>query len=319
MAHFSPKVFYKDPNANKKNSVLRYIGHRVLKNNRNFLCFVTGAVGAGKSYACLRMAEDYAELFGIEFDPTHHVIGSLKELLLLITEPKKTRKIGFGSVIVFDEPQVESNSRSWQSDINQAMGQLISTFRNQRLVVFFALPFLEMLDKQTRIIFHGEFKVEGFDKNTKISTLKPRFLEYNKNKGDFYKKMLRVQFRKKGKKVMTIEKLDKWHIGLASKETIDIYEAKKLKFTDDLNKRLLAQIELAEQQAEGKNKSNELLKVGSLFDEYGEDYLEILKHMPHLNPFTVEKYLQFIKKSRKHQKERLVARETPKNSISEEV
>lgn len=319
MAHFSPKVIYKDPKTDKKNSILRYIGHRVLKNNRNFLCFVTGAVGAGKSYACLRMAEDYAEMFDIKFDPKHHVISSIKELLLLITEPKKTSKIGFGSVIVFDEPQVESNSRAWQSDINQAMGQLVSTFRNQRLVMFFALPFLEMLDKQTRIIFHGEFKVEGFDKNTTITTIKPRFLEYNKNKGDFYKKMLRVQFKKLGKKVMTTEKLNKWHIGLASKETIDIYESKKLKFTNDLNKRLLAQIELAEQLAQGKNKSDELLKVGKLYDKYGEDYLKILEHMPHLAPFTVEKYLQFIKKSRKQRKQRLDAREMAKNGISEEV
>ncbi len=319
MGYFRPKVVYRDSNIDKKNSVLRYIGNRVLKNNKNFLCFVTGSVGCGKSYSCLRMAEDYSEMFNIEFDPKYHVIGSLKELLILITEPKETRKIGFGSVIVFDEPQVESNSRSWQSDINQAMGQLVSTFRNQRLVVFFALPYLEMLDKQTRLIFHGEFKVEGFDKNTKITTIKPRFLEYNKRKGDFYKKMLIVQFKNKDKKVMTTTKLNLWHIPLASEEIIDIYEDKKQKFTDNLNKRLLAQIELAEQQAEGKNKSNELFKVGELYDEYGEDYYEILKHMPHLSPFTVEKYLQFIKKTKKHQKQLLDARKTAKNGISDEV
>lgn len=319
MGYFQPKVIYRDSSTEKKNSILRYIGNRVLRNNANFLCGVVGGVGAGKSYCCLAMAEEYAEMFNINFDPKYHVIESLKELLLLITEPKETRKIGFGSVIVFDEPQVESNSRSWQSDINKAMGQLIATFRNQRLVVFFALPFLEMLDKQTRIIFQGEFKVEGFDKNTKITTIKPRFLEYNKNKGDFYKKMLIVQFYEKDRKVMTTTKLNHWHLPIASDETIDIYESKKLRFTSDLNKRLLAQIELAEQQAEGKNKSNELFKVGELYDEYGEDYYKILEHMPHLSPFTVEKYLQFIKKTQKHRKKLSDARETAKNSISEEV
>jgi len=302
MGYFQPRVIYRDPETDKKNSILRYIGNRVLRNNANFLCAVTGGVGVGKSYACLRMAEDYSNMFDIPFDPAYHVIDSLKALLELITASDSEKKIGIGSVIVFDEPQVEGNSRSWQSDINKAMGQLISTFRNQRLVVFFALPFLDMLDKQTRIIFQGEFKAEGFDKNTKISTLKPRFLEFSKNKGDFYRKMLIVQFKEKGKKVLTTTKLNKWHVPLASKHIIDIYESKKKKFTDNLNKKLLAQIELTEKQAEGKDKSNELFKVGELYDRYGEDYYKILENMPHLSPFTVEKYLQFIKKTKKHRK-----------------
>ncbi len=319
MGYFQPKVIYRDPEIEKKNSILRYIGNRVLRNNANFLCGVTGGVGCGKSYSCLRMAEDYSEMFDIPFDPKHHVIDSLKELLELITAPDGESKIGFGSVIVFDEPQVEGNSRSWQSDINKAMGQLISTFRNQRLVVFFALPFLEMLDKQTRIIFQGEFKVEGFDKNTKITTIKPRFLEYSKNKGDFYKKMLVVQFKTKDKNVMTTTKLNKWHIPIPSKGVVDIYEDKKKKFTDNLNKKLLAQIKLSEQQADGKDKSNELFKVGELYDTYGEDYYKILEHMPHLSPFTVEKYLQFIKKTKKYRKSRADAKENAKNGVSGEV
>jgi len=318
MGYFQPMVIYRDPEVDKKNSILRYIGNRVLRNNRNFLCAVVGATGSGKSYGCLRMAEDFSEMFDIEFDPEHHVISSLKELLILITEPKETRKIRAGSVIVFDEPQVEGNSRSWQSDINKALGQLISTFRNQRLVVFFALPFLEMLDKQTRILFHGEFKAEGFDKNTKVATIKPRFLEYNKNKGDFYKKRLIVQYKTDGKSAMNVTKLGLWHIPLASKHLVDAYELKKDKFTHDLNKKLLNQLELAEKQAEGKDKSDELFKVGRLYDQYGEDYYKILGEMPHMSPFAVEKYLQFIKKSRKVEKSRLDARETAKNAVSDE-
>ena len=318
MGYFQPKVIYRDPETNRKNSILRYVGNRVLRNNRNFLCAVVGATGSGKSYSCLRMAEDFCEMFDIKFDPKYHVISSLKELLLLITEPKETRKIGYGSVVVFDEPQVEGNSRSWQSDINQALGQLISTFRNQRLVVFFALPFIEMLDKQTRILFHGEFKVEGFDKNTNIATIKPRFLEYNKNKGDFYKKRLIVEYKDKGKTSMTHSKLGLWHIPLASKHLIEAYEEKKEAFTDNLNKKLLNQLEMAERQTEGKDKSNELFKVGELYKRYGEDYYAILKEMPHLSPFTVEKYLQFVKKTIKHQKMALDTSETPQNEVLEQ-
>ena len=46
----------------------------------------------------------------------------------------------------------------------------------KRLIVFFATPYLEMIDKQSRILFHGEFKVLGYDKNTKVANIKPRFL-----------------------------------------------------------------------------------------------------------------------------------------------
>ena len=136
MGYFQPMVIYRNPDEERNNSILRYIGNRVNTSNKNFLCAVVGATGSGKSYACLRMAEDYAKMYDTEFNPEFHVISSLEELLILITEPEATRKIKFGSVIVFDEPQVEGNARNWQSDINQALSQLISTFRNQRLIFY---------------------------------------------------------------------------------------------------------------------------------------------------------------------------------------
>ena len=302
MGYFQPKVIYRDPNADRKNSIIRYIGNRVLRSNKNFMCCLTGGVGQGKSYAGLAVGEEYSKMFGIPFDPNIHVISSLKELLKLITAEDVDKKIQFGSFILFDEPQVEANARNWQSEMNQAFSQLITTFRNQRLVVFLATPNLEYLDKQSRILFHMEARVEGFDRNTKITTIKPRFLEYNKNNGDFYRKRLIVEYKVEGKQTRNITKINHWHLPLASKPTIDIYEAKKKIFSDNLNKKLLNSIELAEKQLEGKNKSDELFKVKELYDTYGEDYVQILQNMPHLSPFTIEKYLQFIKKSKKQLK-----------------
>jgi len=257
------------------------------------------STGSGKSWCCLGMAEKYSKMFNIPFDPNIHVISSLKELLILVTSKDLDKKIQFGSVIVFDEPQVENNARNWQSDMNQAFSQLISTFRNQRLVVFFATPYLEFLDKQSRLLFHSQIQVLGFDRNTGITKVKPRFLEYIKSTNDFYKKRLIIQYKSHDKGVMNITKLNFWHVPRASQETIDVYEGKKKIFTHDLNIKLLNQIELAEKQAEGKNKSEELFKVNQLYNKYGENYIKILEEMPHLNPFTIEKYIQFIKKSKK--------------------
>lgn len=298
MAYFQPIVIYKNPYDSRENSVIRYIGNRISsEGKKNFLCFVTGPTGSGKSYSAISMAEIYSKMFNIEFNPEYHIISSLKELLELITEPEETRKIKFGSVIVFDEPQIEGSSIEWQSDINKALVQLVSTFRNQRLVVFFACPYKEMVSKQTRILFHGEFKVEGYDPTTKMAKIKPRFLEWNPKSQDFYYKRLIVMFREEGKQVMSVNRLNYWNVPLASSHLLEVYERKKKKFTDELNKKLLNRIILEEKKAEGTNKSYELFLVKQLYDKYGEDYLKILEEVPQLSPAILEKYINFIKRS----------------------
>lgn len=315
MGYFQPMVIYNDPDEERKNSIIKYIGNRLSsEGKKNFLCFVTGQTGNGKSYCALSMAEIYSEMFNIPFDPKYHVISSLKELLVLLTEPERIKKIKFGSVLVFDEPQIEGSAQSWQSEINQALSQLISTFRNQRLLIFFATPYKEMVAKSSRTLFHGDFLVEGYDLKTKLTKVKPRFLEWSPKKQDFYTKRLIIQYKVKGKPVRDIIKLDKWHVPIASKTTIDVYELKKKKFTDELNKKLLSQILMAEKQSEGKNKSDELIKVKQFYDKYGENYLKIIEHMPHLNPFTIEKYITFIKKSKKFEEKTQNTKEMHKNT-----
>lgn len=290
--YFQPKVIYRDPNEERKHSIIRYIGNRVLRNNKNFLCALTGQTGAGKSWAGLRICELYSEMFGIPFNPAVHVISSLKELLVLITSKEVSKNIQFGSIILFDEPQAEANARDWQSETNRALAQITSTFRNQRLIVLFATPDLNFIDKQSRILFHADFKVLGYDKNTKITKLKPRFLEYNKTIQDFYRKRLIIKYAVPDKPVLNSIKLNFWHIDVAKKETIDIYEAKKKKFTDDLNLRLLKSMELKEKEVEGKDKNSEFRRVVELYNQYGRDYLKISEEMPHMSPLTIQRYLQ---------------------------
>jgi hypothetical protein len=272
-----------------------FLDNGILSHN----CGIVGATGSGKSYLGLSACEIYSKMFDIPFDPNIHVISSLKELLQLITAKDLDKKMRVGTPILFDEPQNEANSRAWQSEINQAFNALISTFRNQRLVVFFALPYLEMIDRQSRLLFHCEIKVDGFNKQTKITTARPRFLEWNKIKGDFYRKRLIVEQAVEGKKIRTITMLGNWHVPLASKEIIDVYEGKKKKFTDDLNNKLLSKIELKEKTDEGKNKADEFWKIKAIYDKYGEDYLQVLEEMPNLNPQTIQKYFGIIKKSLK--------------------
>lgn len=297
--YFQPRVIYRNPDAVREDSVIKYIGTRVLRENKNFLVSIVGSTGSGKSWFGLALAEKYSKMFNIPFNPMIHVISSLKELLLLITSDDLDKKIQIGSIIMFDEPQTEANSRDWQSEANRALAQLVSTFRNQRLVVLFVTPYIEFLDKQSRMLFHGEFKVLGYDKNTKITKVKPRFLEWNKKKDDFYRKRLIIEYKVKDKPVHEVKKLGFWHVPMASKETIAIYEAKKKKFTDELNLKLLKEIEMKEKQQEGKNKADDFIKLMGLYEKYGEDYIKLCQEMPHITPLSLEKMVLMIKRTLK--------------------
>jgi ABC-type oligopeptide transport system ATPase subunit len=300
--YFKPTVVYKDPNEERTNSIVRYIGSRVLDNNKNFLCALVGQTGSGKSWTGVSICEMYSKMFNIEFDAKVHIISSLKELLLLINDKEIHQKIKPGSIILFDEPQTEANSRTWQSDANQALNTLVSTFRNQRLVVLFATPYLEFIDKQSRILFHAEFKMLGYNKQTLIARVKPRFLEYATRTNQFYYKRLVVKYAVPGKEVFEVKKLGFWNVPKASDGNLIIYEAKKKAFSEELNRKLLNQVLLREKNLESKNKNEDFLKVSELYDKFGEDYLKISGELPHISPLVLSRYVTLVKKTRKAQK-----------------
>ena len=141
--------------------------------------------------------------------------------------------------------------------------------------------------------------MQGYDKSTGMSTLKPRFLEYNKTIKDFYRKRLVIEYAVEGKEFHDFTKLNKWNIPRASQPTIDVYERAKKIFSDNLNTKLLNQIELSEKQEQGKNKSDDLIKVKALYEEFASDFLAIAERMPHMSPLVLEKYINFIKRSYK--------------------
>lgn len=299
--YFSPRVVYSDPHEDRKNSIIRYIKNRVLRNNKNFLCALTGMTGSGKSWSGCSLCEIYSAATGIPFDPEQHIIFSLKQLLELITSKEIDKKIRFGTALLFDEPQIEANAREWQSEANNILNQLISTFRNQRLVVFFATPYLEFIDKQSRILFHGDFNVQGFDKNTKLTTLAPRFLEFNKRRQDFYRKRLIITYAVEGKEVYDTVKLNKWEIPAPSEKVIEIYERKKKEFTDDLNAKLLAKLAKKDMKPMIATRNEDIIKIKEIMERTGGNFMEIVKEMPHLTPYAIDKFMQLVRRGAKGQ------------------
>lgn len=297
-----PRVIYSNPDDNKKNSIIRYIGNRVTRENQNFMCAITGGTGKGKSWAALSIAEIYSEMYKIDFNVNKHVIHSYKEILQLLNAKNVNEILKPCSIIIFEELQVSANSRDWQGQSNKGLNRLVSTFRNKRLIVLFTTPILRFIDNQTRELFHGEFEVINHDKNLKTSLIRPRFLTPKPFVNDFYRARMIIQYADREKEKHQVKYLSTWTLPKASDYIIDAYEAKKKAFNDKLNADELKKIELQEKQALGRNKSDDLVKVKDLYDKYGEDYLKISQEMPHISPLSLEKLVLLIKRTIKEMK-----------------
>jgi hypothetical protein len=300
MSYFQPTVIYRNPSDDRSNAILRYIGQRVLTQNKNFLCAIVGQTGMGKSWAGISMCEQYSKMYGIPFKVNIHVIHTLKQMLSLIKTKELEKNIQIGTPLLFEEPQTAANARDWQSESNKMLSALLSTFRNQRLVVFFSTPYLSMIDKQSRILFHGEFKALGFDIKTGESNLKPRFLEYNGDMDKFYHKMLIVLHKQEGKRHLIKDKAFNWIIPKASKELLDEYEAIKQKFSVNLIDKLWNQLEKSENKKEMADKPNSMVlfdQIKDLYMVYGDNYIKIRGEIGEINPSTYNKCIYLIKRS----------------------
>lgn len=293
---YRPQITYKDPKQDRGNSFIHYFANRVLNNNKNFLCAVTGQTGSGKSWLSGAISEAYSELAKLTFIPKVHILFSLKGLLDLINHENIEELLPHGSCLIFDEPQVSVNSRAWQSEANQILSTLTSTFRNMRLVIFFATPYLEFIDKQSRILFHAEIEVQGFDKTTNYTMCKPRLLEWNGRKGEFYKKRLIIRYPEPHKEVYSWYYLQNWEVHRPSKQWIKDYEEMKLSFTKKLNRELQQQYEFSQSV---QNKGRDLVAISDLFAEHGENYKRFAQELPHLSPYALERLVAMVKKQKK--------------------
>jgi len=229
-----PIVIYKDKV--KKHSWARWMVNRTTKKNDNNLVSVIGKTGSGKTWSAISICEIMSKMDGVHFG-IEHIVFSLKALMDLINSGSLKK----GSKIIFDEPQASISARDFQSDANKVFNLLVTTFRHRNLSLFFCTPFESLLDKNTRKLFH--VRIETLSKNLadKTCRLKPRFLEYSDYKNDPYRKQLIVVRRKK-KGPSQVDKLFFWDVPKPDKELIDLYEAKKMAFTDQLNKNISARL-----------------------------------------------------------------------------
>lgn len=215
----------------KQYSWIRYIDLRI-RQNKNFLGFISGQTGSGKSYCALSLAEMIDPEFSVE-----RCIFSGKELMQLINSDK----LGKGNVIIWDEAGIDLSNRSWQSTTNKLLNFLLQTFRHRNFILIFTSPYIDFVDNNTRKLFHAEFKTQSIDFKDKVTKIKPQLIQYNSRLGKFYYKYLRVVTGQGD-----VVPIESWKIPIPSKELIEAYERKKNKFTAELNKNISFELEKEE-------------------------------------------------------------------------
>lgn len=217
-----------------------YIKNRI-KNNKNFICFIGGPTGSGKSWSSLSIAEELDDNFDID-----RCVFKGEELMQLVN----SGKLKSGSVIVFEEAGIDLSNRNWQSLQNKVLNYLFQTFRHKRFILIMNSPYMDFIDKATRKLFHAEFFVETIERDRGQTVIKPQLIQYNSRRDKFYYKYLRCPVANVGLAVVK-----KWRVDKPSVELIEKYEEKKNAFTKALNAEILASL----QKKAGKEKKPEWL------------------------------------------------------------
>lgn len=210
-------------------SFVRYIKKRILS-NLNFLSLARGPTGIGKSWSLISISY----MIDPEFE-VRQIAFSFREVMKIINADwfkKKKWKI-----IIFDEAQTDISNRQWQSLTNKLMNFLLSTFRHQNIILFFSSPYEDFLDSQSRKLLHCIFDIRGHSRKTNTTYVRPKLQQYNSKLQKYYEHSLYVMRDKQ------TNKLQRWEVPKPPKHLIDPYEKAKTDFTDELNERIMKELE----------------------------------------------------------------------------
>ena len=211
----------------KKKKWISYI-HRRIERNRNFLGFISGATGTGKSYSTLFICEQADPSFNID-----QVVFDGLQLMRLINSGKLHK----GSAIAFDEAGIGLSNRTWQSVTNRMLNFLIQTFRHQNFILILNSPYIDFIDAGTRKLFHAQFETIKIDYDKKIVKLKPFTIQYNSNNKKFYRKYLKYRGER------GVARIKRFNAALPSSSLLEAYELKKKDFLQGLNKDIQSELE----------------------------------------------------------------------------
>lgn len=246
------------PPAVRKNIILRRkIWPRMNVRNENWMGIMVGETGSGKSWGAIRLAE----AIDPDFTPAQ-VAFNVEEFMELAAD----KSYGPGSVIVLDEAGVAASNRKWYEDDNEVLDFLTQTWRHQNRGAIMTLPDLDLIDNHVRRRFHHYIEMISKDEEEMISKAKIKYIDTNHETGKMYKKYHRIK-----DDTGTVKKYKYIQFRPPSEELVEQYEARKEKYTTDLNQFLLEKVRTVVEEEENKQTprevADEIVSDGCI-DEY---------------------------------------------------
>ena len=156
-------------------SLLKSLWARPRRKNNTF-CTVTGSTGSGKSYGNIFFGYmlDVDSLGNHEFCEDDIIFDPI-DFVDKVPRPKR-----IGHFFMKDEIQLDAHARTSMSTINKILGDVMSTIRFKREILFFNLPSETQLDPQIRLLRYGNFEFKGVDDSMEYSTFNFDMLNYPK-------------------------------------------------------------------------------------------------------------------------------------------
>ncbi len=118
---------------------LHWVATRI-KNGWPLIIAFVGAMGSGKSYSAITLAQTIDPNFTAD-----NIVFTVREFAKKITS-----RLPRGSVIIFDDAGVDANSRDWHEKRVKLLAKVAQSFRIFGIIVIITTPKMEYLDSQTR-------------------------------------------------------------------------------------------------------------------------------------------------------------------------
>ena len=211
-----------------------------IKENKNFICAITGQTGSGKSWAALSLGEYLDPNFTID-----NVCFTPRDFMKLINGEKK--KLVPGSVIVFDEFQISMSNMEHQSLQAKLLNYVLQTFRHKNFILIITTPYFSFVNAGARKLFHSRMETLDIDYEKELVRIKPLLLQVNQDTGDVYRKYLPITFDNGGE--FAVEDMI---LKRPSEELAKEYDIIKDNFTKELNQ----EVQIALDRLEKKEKNN---------------------------------------------------------------
>jgi len=216
-----------------------------LDSGKNCLVAIVGGTGSGKSFASVCIIYwcsiyMHGELPSLE-DSENHWFFNAQAFLKRMNDPDlKKRELN-----LWDEMGVSASHKDHQSTQNKAISWLVQTFRNLEQLVIFTVPTLAFVDKSVRNLLHYQLETRKILTTEKICIIKPLEIQYNIRMDKVYYHNL---FWKAEDGSGFMEEVDVIGVPLPPPEFVDAYEKKSWAFKGELNKKIQAMIQKAEEK-----------------------------------------------------------------------